>query len=102
MPYDPASASDATGEASEGRALDRGLDELDRQIRGRFGQITGGQSLWAALQAWEDWQFHLSASPGRQLQLGWQWGRELADIWRMSLWPVSRTAAPSRARATVA
>lgn len=33
----------------------------------------GGQSPWAALQAWEDWVFHLSVSPARQLELAWRW-----------------------------
>jgi hypothetical protein len=30
------------------------VHELDRRRRGRFGIILGGQSPWAALQAWED------------------------------------------------
>ena len=83
MQYDAATAS---GGADDASAVP-GLDELDRHIRGSFSQLTGGQSLWAALQAWEDWQIHLAASPGRQLQLGLQWGGELADIYRMSFWP---------------
>ncbi len=29
----------------------------------------GGQSPWAALQAWEDWAFHLMLSSGKQLEL---------------------------------
>lgn len=89
MQNDAASASNGADEASAAQ----GLDELDRHIRGRLSQLTGGQSLWAALQAWEDWQIHLAASPGRQLQLGLQWGGELADICRMSLWPGSAPAA---------
>lgn len=45
---------------------------MDRVLRGRYGALTGGQSPWAALQAWEDWAFHLAVSPGRQMELMWQ------------------------------
>ncbi|UGA41488.1 alpha/beta fold hydrolase [Bradyrhizobium quebecense] len=43
--------------------------EFDRERRGRFGILFGGQSPWAALQAWEDWAFHLMLSGGKQLEL---------------------------------
>ena len=43
--------------------------EFDRRRRGRFGLLLGGQSPWAALQAWEDWAFHLMISSGKQLEL---------------------------------
>ncbi|MGB5904950.1 MAG: alpha/beta fold hydrolase [Xanthobacteraceae bacterium] len=43
--------------------------EFDRRRRGRFGLLLGGQSPWAALQAWEDWAFHLMMSSGKQLEL---------------------------------
>jgi polyhydroxyalkanoate synthase len=49
------------------------LRDLDRRLRGRFAHLTGGQSPWAALQAWEDWLFHLSVSPARQIELSWRW-----------------------------
>jgi polyhydroxyalkanoate synthase len=45
------------------------IHELDRRRRGRFGILLGGQSPWAALQAWEDWAFHLMLSSGRQIEL---------------------------------
>ena len=45
------------------------MHELDRRRRGRFGILLGGQSPWAALQAWEDWAFHLMLSSARQIEL---------------------------------
>lgn len=45
------------------------IRELDRERRGRFGMLLGGQSPWAALQAWEDWAFHLMLSSGKQIEL---------------------------------
>ncbi len=56
------------------------LRELDRRLRGRYALITGGQSPWAALQAWEDWLFHLSVSPARQLELLWRWSEALGQL----------------------
>ena len=61
---DPCAQNDATEEL---------LRDLDRRLRGRFAHLTGGQSPWAALQAWEDWLFHLSVSPARQIELWWRW-----------------------------
>ena len=53
------------------------LSDWDRRLRGRMATLTGGQSPWAANQAWQDWAFHLAISPGRQLEL-----------WRSALdWP---------------
>ena len=51
---------------SEFKAL---VHQLDRGRRGRFGMLLGGQSPWAALQAWEDWVFHLMLSRGKQIEL---------------------------------
>lgn len=51
------------------------IREFDRRRRGRFGMLLGGQSPWAALQAWEDWAFHLMLSSGKQIELcemAWQ------------------------------
>jgi polyhydroxyalkanoate synthase len=45
------------------------VHEFDRRRRGRFGILFGGQSPWAALQAWEDWAFHLMLSSGKQIEL---------------------------------
>ena len=45
------------------------IHEFDRRRRGRFGILLGGQSPWAALQAWEDWAFHLMLSSGKQIEL---------------------------------
>lgn len=56
------------------------LRDLDRRLRGRFAHLTGGQSPWAALQAWEDWLFHLSVSPARQIELLWRWSESLQSL----------------------
>jgi poly[(R)-3-hydroxyalkanoate] polymerase subunit PhaC len=45
------------------------MREFDREVRGSLGILLGGQSPWAALQAWEDWAFHLMLSRGRQIEL---------------------------------
>lgn len=56
------------------------LRDIDRRLRGRLAQLLGGQSPWAALQAWEDWAFHLSTSPGRQAELAWRWTESLMAL----------------------
>jgi len=56
------------------------LRDLDQRLRGRFARLTGGQSPWAALQAWEDWLFHLSVSPARQMELWWRWSEALKAL----------------------
>lgn len=43
--------------------------EFDRRRIGRFGILSGGQSPWAATQAWQDWAFHLMLSSGKQIEL---------------------------------
>lgn len=40
-------------------------DALDQRLRAVWGARTGGASPWAALQAWQDWAFHLARSPTR-------------------------------------
>ncbi|MES2721607.1 MAG: alpha/beta fold hydrolase [Pseudomonadota bacterium] len=62
------------------------FSDLDHQLRGRFAALFGGQSPWAALQAWEDWAFHLSVAPGRQLEL-WRGASAAA----LSLWGQARS-----------
>ncbi|OYX33816.1 MAG: hypothetical protein B7Y99_06755 [Caulobacterales bacterium 32-69-10] len=49
--------------------LGQDLLAFDHRLRGRFAQLSGGQSPWAAFQAWTDWAFHLSTAPGRQVEL---------------------------------
>lgn len=62
----PARLTDAGTAPSHPMSL---IHEFDRRRRGRFGMLLGGQSPWAALQAWEDWAFHLMLSSGRQIEL---------------------------------
>ncbi len=45
-------------------------DAFDRALRAWFLNFTGGSSPWAALQAWEDWAYHLTLSPARAMSLG--------------------------------
>ena len=44
-------------------------ENLDHRWRAGFAAALGGLSPWAALQAWEDWAFHLTTSPGQLLDL---------------------------------
>ena len=63
----PVTRSDA-GAALSGHSTSL-IREFDRGRRGRFGILLGGQSPWAALQAWEDWAFHLMLSSSKQIEL---------------------------------
>ena len=63
----PVTRSDA-GTALSGHSKSL-IREFDRGRRGRIGILLGGQSPWAALQAWEDWAFHLMLSSGKQIEL---------------------------------
>jgi polyhydroxyalkanoate synthase len=69
-----------TGGCEPPRETEGLLRDLDRRLRGRFAHLTGGQSPWAALQAWEDWYFHLSVSPARQIELWWRWSETLQAL----------------------
>ncbi|MBN9043214.1 MAG: hypothetical protein BGP05_04410 [Rhizobiales bacterium 62-47] len=66
------------------------MREFDRRRRGRLGLLLGGQSPWAAFQAWEDWAFHLMLSSGKQLEL-----YELATETAFSLSNAALTRTPS-------
>jgi polyhydroxyalkanoate synthase len=65
----------AIGSPSRSTSL---IHEFNRRLRGRFGIFAGGQSPWAALQAWEDWAFHLMLSSDRQIEL-WELASEGAS-----------------------
>lgn len=75
----PAAEGDTEG-CAQPDAIQDVFRDLDRRLRGRFAQVTGGQSPWAALQAWEDWYFHLSVSPARQIELWWRWSEALQAL----------------------
>lgn len=69
MPGDRVGARQA-GDAAPSRPREAGqLDTLDRYLRGAVSRQTGGVSYWAALQAWEDWAYHMAGSPLRQARL---------------------------------
>ncbi len=84
MAYDPPHPSPP---ATSDRPLDAGRvapeqpDRLDQQLRGRVATLLGGQSPWAAIQAWEDWAYHLAISPVRQIDL-WRSGAEA--LWSLA------------------
>jgi polyhydroxyalkanoate synthase len=61
------------------------LDDLDRRLRGRAATFIGGQSPWAATEAWGDWAFHLAVSPGRRLELAMHAMRATAKLWASAL-----------------
>jgi polyhydroxyalkanoate synthase len=75
MPFDQAALEAPPPLASLTAALPAddvpALRDWDRRLRGRMAMLTGGQSPWAAIQALQDWGFHLATSPGRQIEL-WQ------------------------------
>ncbi|MGZ3273283.1 MAG: PHA/PHB synthase family protein [Caulobacteraceae bacterium] len=69
MAYDRAVESEEPADSMETTADARPLDQFDQRFRGRLGALIGGQSPWAVMNAWQDWAYHLAASPGRQLAL---------------------------------
>lgn len=59
--------------------------EFDRRRIGRFGILLGGQSPWAATQAWQDWAFHLMLSSGKQIELCELALDSMTSFWRQIL-----------------
>ncbi|WP_333826828.1 PHA/PHB synthase family protein [Pararhodobacter sp.] len=43
--------------------------DLDRGVRAVMARLSGGVSTHSFIEAWTDWAFHMSNSPGRQLEL---------------------------------
>jgi len=79
MPYQGDTVAKPSAEVPDA-TLAAALRDLDRRLRGRIAQLIGGQSPWAALQAWEDWAFHLATAPGRQAELGWRWAETMMAL----------------------
>lgn len=79
MAFEPPSSCDPA--EAGGMLMTSAWRELDRRMRGHFAKAVGGQSPWAAMQAWEDWAFHLSIAQGRQLELGW---KGVEAMWALS------------------
>jgi polyhydroxyalkanoate synthase len=61
------------------------LDDMDRRLRGGLATLVGGQSPWAASEAWRDWAFHLATSPGRQMELIGNAAQAAAKLWTSAL-----------------
>lgn len=89
MAYDQ--ATDMPSRGTDAKTDTRQLDQLDQRMRGRLATLTGGQSPWAAMQAWEDWAYHLVVSPGHQLAL---WERAIATGAALAANAASLGAAP--------
>ncbi len=49
--------------------VDHPHQNLDQSARAAVARLSGGVSSHAFLQAWTDWAFHFSHSPGRQMEL---------------------------------
>ncbi|MDZ4317452.1 MAG: poly-beta-hydroxybutyrate polymerase N-terminal domain-containing protein, partial [Phenylobacterium sp.] len=82
MAHDPPFLSAANDRPLEASSADEAqADRLDQQIRGRVATLLGGQSPWAAVQAWEDWAYHLAISPVRQMDL---WRSSAEALWALA------------------
>jgi polyhydroxyalkanoate synthase len=66
-------------------------DEFDRKLHAAIAAATSGASPWAAMQAWEDWAYHLSLSPARMVSLG-------IEAWSAFARVSAFGVAPSRSR----
>ncbi|MDP3898095.1 MAG: alpha/beta fold hydrolase [Mesorhizobium sp.] len=55
---------------------------LDRGVRAAMARLSGGVSLHSFIDAWADWAFHMSASPGRQLELAERAGQSALELAR--------------------
>lgn len=56
------------------------LRAVDKRVRGGLALALGGQSPWAAYEAWADWAFHFSLAPVRQVELILNWQRAMRAI----------------------
>jgi len=54
--------------------------DLDRLVRATLARLSGGVSTHAFVEAWTDWAFHMSESPGRQLELAEQAQRNALKV----------------------
>lgn len=76
MPFDPSPPRKAPTEPST---------ELDQRLHGAIAGFLGGQSPWAAYQAWSDWAFHLAMLPGKRLELQRQAAEAVLAVWRQAV-----------------
>ncbi|MFN3847024.1 MAG: PHA/PHB synthase family protein [Paracoccaceae bacterium] len=59
----------AKTEPPTSRVPDHPHQNLDRGARAAMARLCAGVSTHAFVEAWTDWAFHMSESPGRQLEL---------------------------------
>ena len=60
----------------------RPAPDLEDRLRGHLATLSGGQSPWPVLQAWEDWALRLAMSPSRQIDLWSRASEAMASLWR--------------------
>lgn len=90
----PLAASRPAGAAeTDGEPLPSAAETVDRMLHAQLGQLTGGFSVIALFQAWQDWAAHLAQSPGRQSELAMEAVRE----WLHLLSPVAPDPAQAQA-----
>jgi len=54
---------------------------IDYMAHASLGKLTGGVSPIAIMQAFSDWTWHLSISPGKQAELIEEMGHEIGRLW---------------------
>ncbi len=91
MPIDPVPDS-ALAKGLGASRMEHPHQNLDRGVRAAMARLSGGVSTHAFIEAWTDWTFHMTESPGRQLELA-----ELAQQSALKLLGLTTTLSPDAA-----